>query len=67
MDPAHQRRGIGRMIMEWGHERAAKEHKNLRLMASEAGSKLYRAMGYQEVGSRDILGGTEYAFIKRAE
>lgn len=54
------------MLVAWGEERALKENKNVRLMASMAGSKLYRAMGYQEVGSREILGGMEYAFIKRA-
>ncbi|KAF3770640.1 hypothetical protein M406DRAFT_67026 [Cryphonectria parasitica EP155] len=66
VDPAQQRRGIGRMLMDWGEERAAKEHKNIRLMASAAGAKLYRALGYEEVGAVECLGGMEYAFIKKA-
>lgn len=52
--------------MHWGQERADQDHKNVHFMASEQGSKLYRALGYEEVGSIDCLGGMEYAFIKRA-
>lgn len=53
------------MLMQWGLERAEKEHTNVRLMSSEAGAKLYRAVGFEEVGSLDVFGGMEYAFIKR--
>lgn len=52
------------MLVAWGEERAFKERKNTRLMASVAGAKLYRAMGYQETGAREILGGMEYGFYK---
>lgn len=53
--------------MEWGQERAAEEHKNIRFLASTTGAKMYLALGYQEVGALEVLGGMEYAFIKRAE
>lgn len=66
VDPDHQRRGIGKMLMQWGHERADKEHRNVRLMSSEKGSNLYRAVGYEEVGSVECCGATEYAFIRKA-
>lgn len=65
VDPNHQRKGIGKMLMEWGEERAAKQHKNIRFMASTAGAKMYRALGYEEVGALDILGGMEHSFIKK--
>ncbi|CAN8098115.1 unnamed protein product [Discula destructiva] len=66
VDPAHQRKGIGKMLMQWGQERADQEHTTVRLMASEVGANLYRALGFEEVGSLEVLGGMEYAFIKRA-
>lgn len=54
------------MLMEWGVKRAEKESKNIRFLSSPSGAKMYRALGYEEVGSGKILGGIEYAFIKRA-
>lgn len=54
------------MLMQYGEERAEKDGKNIRFMASESGAKMYRALGYEEVGSREILGGMEYAFVRRA-
>ncbi|ROV98733.1 hypothetical protein VMCG_06704 [Cytospora schulzeri] len=65
VDPAHQRRGIGKMLTQWGLERAEKECKNVHFLSSLSGAKLYRAMGFEEVGAGEILGGMEYAFVKR--
>jgi len=66
VDPAYQRKGIGKMLLQWGLQRADDGQNNVRLMASEAGAQLYRATGFDEVGSIDLFGGMEYAFIKRA-
>lgn len=55
------------MLMQYGAERAEKEGKNVRFMASASGAKMYRALGYEEVGSLEILGGMEYAFVRRAK
>ncbi|KUI70014.1 hypothetical protein VM1G_04737 [Cytospora mali] len=66
VDPVHQRKGIGKMLTGWGLKRAEKEQKNIHFLSSPSGAKLYRAMGFEEVGSKEILGGMEYAFIKRA-
>lgn len=67
VDPDQQRKGIGRLLMQYGAERAERDGKNIRFMASENGAKLYRALGYEEVGSCEILGGMEYSFVKRAK
>lgn len=67
MDPAHQRKGVGKMLTRWGMERAAEEKKAVHFLSSPSGARLYRAMGFEEVGCGEILGGVEYAFIKRAE
>lgn len=65
VDPAHQRRGIGKKLTQWGLERAEKERKNVHFLSSPSGGRLYRTMGFEEVGSGDVLGGKEYAFVKR--
>lgn len=54
------------MLMQWGQERADQEHRNVRFMASESGSRMYRALGYEELGSVDCYGGMESSFIKKA-
>jgi hypothetical protein len=46
--------------------RAAEENKAVHFLSSPSGADLYRAMGFEEVGSGEILGGIEYAFIKSA-
>lgn len=48
-------------------ENAAEENKPVHFLSSPSGAQLYRAMGFEEVGSGEILGGVEYAFIKRAK
>lgn len=51
--------------MAWGEKRAQEENKNIHLTSSSAGAKMYRALGYEEVGSSEIMGALEYAFVKR--
>lgn len=53
------------MLMQYGAERAEKDGKNIRFMASASGAKMYWALGYEEVGSHEILGEMEYAFVQR--
>lgn len=67
MDPAHQRKGVGKMLTRWGMEKAAEENKAVHFLSSPSGAQLYRSLGFEEVGSGEILGGVEYAFIKRAK
>lgn len=55
------------MLTRWGMERAAEENKAVHFLSSPSGANLYRALGFEEVGSGEILGGVEYAFVKRAE
>lgn len=64
VNPTHQREGIGKMLTQWGLERAANEGKNIHLLSSPTGARLYRAMGFEEVGSGEISGGMEFAFVK---
>ncbi|SPJ73403.1 uncharacterized protein FTOL_03133 [Fusarium torulosum] len=44
--PGNQRRGIGKMLLQWGLERAAKEGKDCYLIATEAGRPLDTSLFY---------------------
>lgn len=57
-DPAHVRRGIGKMILALCEEAAAKAgFKRLELMATAAGEPLYTACGYQVIERVDRMSG----------
>ncbi|KAG8668141.1 hypothetical protein FPOAC1_007513 [Fusarium poae] len=65
--PGNQRRGIGKMLLNWGLERASKEGKDCYLVATEAGRPLYVAAGFEEIRTILILGIPHYSMIRRAE
>ncbi|KAF1973988.1 hypothetical protein BU23DRAFT_462763 [Bimuria novae-zelandiae CBS 107.79] len=48
-DPDHQRRGAGRMLVNWGCSRADKAGLPSFLEASDAGKPLYRSCGFSPV------------------
>lgn len=50
VDPKHQRRGIARMLLKWGLERAEKEGLPIHLSATPAGASLYTSLGFRSVG-----------------
>ncbi|KAH8880318.1 putative GNAT family acetyltransferase [Thozetella sp. PMI_491] len=60
VDPAHQRRGIGRMLANWGVERAASERRDCYLVATPAGIPLYLSLGFQDLGRFNLFG-TEHS------
>lgn len=66
VDPAYQRKGVGTQLMAWGEERAAADKKNIWFLSSPMGAKMYRALGYEQVGAEEIMGVVEFAFVKRA-
>ncbi len=49
-DPTQQRRGIGKMLVKHGLELAAKDGKDVYLVATPAGRGLYRSLGFTEMG-----------------
>lgn len=65
VDPLHQRRGIGKMLLEWGMEEAAKQGKSCYLVATPAGLPLYRAAGFDSVRNLDIFGAPHMSMILR--
>ncbi|KAF9630654.1 hypothetical protein BFW01_g1216 [Lasiodiplodia theobromae] len=50
VDPKFQRRGVARMLLEWGMARAEKENVPVHLSATPAGAPLYRSLGFRGVG-----------------
>lgn len=63
--PAHQKRGIGRLLLDWGVQEAAKQGKDCYLVATPAGLPLYRAAGFEDVKVLDIFGTPHVSMRKR--
>ncbi|WAO94307.1 N-acetyltransferase domain-containing protein [Fusarium falciforme] len=57
VSPNHQRRGIGRKLVQWGLDRSEEEGVAAVLEASDAGKGLYERMGFVEVGKMPFDGG----------
>lgn len=66
VDPAHQRKGIGRMLVQEGLDRAAADGRDVWLRATPEGRPLYLALGFEEVGRGEMFGYPQYAMVKRA-
>ncbi|MCJ1404944.1 hypothetical protein MMC11_008170 [Xylographa trunciseda] len=49
--PDYQKRGAGRMLCQWGLDKAKTEGLTITLYASPMGARLYRSLGFQNVGS----------------
>lgn len=49
VDPPHQRRGAGALLVKWGLELADKAQLASFLEASDAGKKLYTSLGFEPV------------------
>ncbi|KAG4281802.1 hypothetical protein FPRO06_10706 [Fusarium proliferatum] len=65
VSPGNQRRGIGKMLLQWGLDRAAEEGKDCYLVATEAGRPLYVAAGFEDIRVVSILGIPHYSMILR--
>ncbi|POR38561.1 Uncharacterized protein TPAR_01259 [Tolypocladium paradoxum] len=65
VDPEHQRRGIGKMLLDWGLEQAVKEGIDCYLVATPAGRPFYQAAGFDVVESFPIFGVPHYSMMIR--
>lgn len=45
--PSHQRKGVGKKLLQWGMERAAEENKPVFLLSSPEGYPLYLSQGFR--------------------
>jgi predicted N-acetyltransferase YhbS len=60
VDAKYQRKGIGRMLVQWGIDRAAEEGKDVIIVANPTGSALYQKMGFEEIGKMSLFAGESY-------
>ncbi|GKU06815.1 gnat family [Fusarium langsethiae] len=65
--PGNQRKGIGKMLLQWGLDRASEEGKDCYLVATEAGRPLYVAAGFKDIRTILILGIPHYSMILEAK
>lgn len=65
VDPGYQRKGIGKMLMQWGLDRAEKDGQDVCLSSSTAGLSLYLKLGFVALASKDILGDEWTAMVKK--
>lgn len=63
VDPAHQRRGIGKMLVKWGLEKAKSQGKGFYLSSTPAGRQFYLSLGLQEAGGYEIFGTYETSMV----
>ncbi|KAK0726192.1 acyl-CoA N-acyltransferase [Apiosordaria backusii] len=56
VDPDQKRRGIGKMLVKYGLEQAAKENRDAFLVATPEGKYLYSTFGFEQVGDEYLLG-----------
>lgn len=60
--PEYQRRGAGEMLCKWGLNKAKAEDLVLTLYAAPMGGRLYRKLGFRDVGTfhTQVHGEDEY-------
>ncbi|KAJ6788771.1 hypothetical protein PWT90_03322 [Aphanocladium album] len=65
VDPEHQRRGIGKMLLNWGLDKAREENRDTYLIATPAGLPLYQAVGFEDLGAFMLFDTPHNGMIKR--
>ncbi|KAF2649554.1 acyl-CoA N-acyltransferase [Lophiostoma macrostomum CBS 122681] len=62
--PGYRRLGAGKMLVEWGTERADKAGLETYLLATGIGEKLYLGLGFEGVGGMEVeAGGEKIEFV----
>ncbi|KAL1836474.1 hypothetical protein VTJ49DRAFT_5088 [Mycothermus thermophilus] len=60
VDPKHHRRGIGKMLVQYGLDQAVKDGVDVYLIASPAGRLLYESLGFEQMREPVTLGATPH-------
>ncbi|KAF3915839.1 hypothetical protein ABW21_db0209522 [Orbilia brochopaga] len=67
VNPAHQRQGVGSMLVQWGCQAADQAGQDSFVMASPAAVKLYRKFGYKVQGEVRTEKGTFTSMYRKAQ
>ncbi|KND88961.1 hypothetical protein TOPH_06412 [Tolypocladium ophioglossoides CBS 100239] len=65
VDPQNHRRGIGKMLLDWGLKQGVNEGIDCYLVATPAGRPFYQAAGFDVVESFPIFGVPHYSMVMR--
>ncbi|KAK0612516.1 acyl-CoA N-acyltransferase [Bombardia bombarda] len=63
VDPSHQRRGVGKMLLRHGIDQATAEGKKVYLTATPEGKPLYLSHGMKQTGEFDLFGISNYVMV----
>ena len=66
VEPAWQRRGVGKRLIEVGQKEARREGVKVVLTSSEVGAKLYTHMGFVRIGELKIEGWRRVCLERKA-
>lgn len=64
VDANQRRKGIGKMLAQWGVDMAKKNEQDIWLIASPDGSKLYASLGFTKLAEGSRCGQSETIFVK---
>lgn len=53
VDPKQQKRGIGKMLVDWGVQKATEQQRDCYLVSTPSGLRLYEATGFEP--QREVL------------
>ncbi|KUI70714.1 hypothetical protein VM1G_06358 [Cytospora mali] len=66
VDPSYQRKGIGRLLVHEGLDRAAKAGRDVYLRSTPQGRPLYLSLGFEEVLEQKVIGESQHGMVWRA-
>jgi GNAT superfamily N-acetyltransferase len=65
VDPKHQRKGIGRILLNWGIDKAKEQNRDIYLVSVDAGRPLYLGAGFEQIGYFEVFGSPQYQMLLR--
>lgn len=67
VDATRRRKGIGKMLVRWGIDRAAEKGQDVWLISAPTGRALYASMGFEQVAEGSRCGQAEYVMTRFRE
>jgi len=64
VDPNQQRRGIGKLLLQWGLDQADRDGTEAYLVATAEGKPLYQANGFKVLAEDEVFGMPVIAMLR---